>query len=236
METPSITTRCAALVQAIEKATATINEFIRSFRDYRSDLFKIHGELNELKLVLELLEEDASAATAIPESLETKVLAIITKCGRAVADIDALVNENTEVRRVEGPKWVWDSLEELVTLRGTLEADRGAFMLAADTIQLLLSSQQADQSWGAGYLPQPRYLPKDTDAAKPAVPSRDPEIKPNTEGTLEGSRAPLAEEVDGGDSEALNGDSNFLRSIDEDILYVRRFCSSAVTIANSDSR
>lgn len=95
----------------------------------------IHGELNELRLVLQLLEDDASTITVIPEGLQAQVLAVITKCSEVVADVDALIYEQIEQRR-GGMRWAWSGKDKVVVLRQSLENHRGALMLAVETVQL----------------------------------------------------------------------------------------------------
>ena len=136
MDPLSITTGCLALVQAVGKSAITVNSFIRSCRDARSDLITLHGELNELRLVLELLQDDASTATTIPNGLQQQVVAIITKCGTVVVDIDALVDEHTKRRRTAGMRWAWDGKDKAAMLRESLETHRAALMLAVETMQL----------------------------------------------------------------------------------------------------
>lgn len=136
MDPLSITTGCIALVSAVGNATITVNGFIRTCRDARSDLMTIHGELNELRLVLELLQDDASTTTNIPEGLQAQVLAILTKCGNVVTDINELVSEHSEKRRTGGVRWAWEGKDKVAVLRQSLETHRGALMLAVETVQL----------------------------------------------------------------------------------------------------
>ncbi|CAM1510802.1 Fc.00g083150.m01.CDS01 [Cosmosporella sp. VM-42] len=168
MDPLSITTGCLALAQAVAKSAIAVNRFIRSCRDARSDLMTLHAKLNELKLVLELLQYDASTATTIPDGLQQQVVSMITRYGAVVADIDAVIDLHTQRRRTDGMRWAWDGKDKVAVLRQSLETHRGALMLAVETMQLCLAKE----------------IKADTTAIRNDT-SEIPDVKRNTEEILE---------------------------------------------------
>ncbi|KAF7550852.1 hypothetical protein G7Z17_g5434 [Cylindrodendrum hubeiense] len=138
MDPFSITTGCLTLIEVTAKTVIQLTDFTRRCRDARSDLFTVHSELNELTLVLELLKEDSSAITTIPQALQMQVVSIIAKCGTVVTEIDALLVKHNKPR-TGAVRWAWDGKDAVNALRQCLETHRSALMLAVEALQLCLA-------------------------------------------------------------------------------------------------
>ncbi|KAI1853967.1 hypothetical protein JX266_001108 [Neoarthrinium moseri] len=138
MDPLSITTSCLALLGALTQTTTTIIQFIRDCREARGDLTSVTQELSDLRIVLELLKEDAAEADGdIPLSaaLRTQIITVINNCGDVAAKIERVL-VNLRDSRVGAVRWVLDGKKQVFILKQSLEAHRGALSLALEMVHL----------------------------------------------------------------------------------------------------
>ncbi|KAF7536814.1 hypothetical protein G7054_g4232 [Neopestalotiopsis clavispora] len=141
----SITTSCLALIGVVAKTSIAITAFIRDCREARGDLISVNRELSELKIVLELLQEDTAGHDGellLSESLQTQILSIIHNCGDVSARVEQVL---TDLRgsRIGAIKWVLDRKKEVASLKQSLEAHRSALSLALEMVNMRVDSIQA---------------------------------------------------------------------------------------------
>ncbi|KAI1875025.1 uncharacterized protein JN550_002454 [Neoarthrinium moseri] len=138
MDPLSITTSCLALLGALTQTTTTIIQFIRDCREARGDLTSVTQELSDLRIVLELLKEDAAETDGdIPLSgaLRTQIITVINNCGDVAAKIERVL-VNLRGSRIGAVRWVLDGKKEVFILKQSLEAHRGALSLALEMVHL----------------------------------------------------------------------------------------------------
>ena len=85
----SLTTGILALISTVGKTSIVLTDFIKTCREARGDLLGVSQELSTLKQILEWLKDDTEEdeLSAIPESLTTQVLPIISDCDRVLRKI-----------------------------------------------------------------------------------------------------------------------------------------------------
>jgi hypothetical protein len=64
MDPFSVTVGCVSLLGAVTQTITRIAEFTKSFQDARSELISLHGHLEQLQHILELLYHDSSSGDA----------------------------------------------------------------------------------------------------------------------------------------------------------------------------
>ncbi|KAF3026474.1 hypothetical protein E8E14_012875 [Neopestalotiopsis sp. 37M] len=138
MDPLSITTSCLALIGVVAKTSIAITAFIRECREARGDLTSVNRELSDLKIVLELLQEDTAGQDGellLSESLQTQILSIIKNCGDVSSKVEQVL---TDLRgsRVGAIRWVLDGKKEVASLKQSLEAHRSALSLALEMVNM----------------------------------------------------------------------------------------------------
>ncbi len=139
MDPLSLTTACLALLGAVTKTSVAVTTFVRGCREARSDLTSISGELTQLQLVLDLLKDDASVSDrrAIPESLQTQILSIISNCSLVVDNINTVLQNHSG--KAGAVKWVTFGKSQVAGLRMSLEAHRGSLGLVLELVSVSMS-------------------------------------------------------------------------------------------------
>ncbi|KAF5984990.1 chitin synthase A [Fusarium coicis] len=140
MDPLSIISGCAGLITAIGCLSVSINTFVRSCREARSDLDKVSRELHSLQTVLELIEEDAKDVTKpFPPTIQHHVSGIVTNCGSVVLEVETCIKKYGDGRMKSRAAWVINGQGDMEKLRSSLEAHKSALELALDMLSLSLT-------------------------------------------------------------------------------------------------
>ena len=138
MDPLSIVAASASLIGAVGKTSVVVTEFIRGCRDARADLTAVSRELFELKLVLELLRDDTGTGlddeNLIPGAIHQQILSILENCENILGHVNKVLDKHSG--RTSPIRWTVFGKEEVVVLRTSLEAHRGALSLTLDTLNL----------------------------------------------------------------------------------------------------
>jgi len=138
MEPFSITTGALSIVGMISTLTVTVSSFMRQLRDARNDLDVVMRELVSLKIVLEILADEASnlGPNGLPMSLTTQVRGILDGCGRVVAQIEETLSRFEGNNLLVKSQWVLGGRADMDKLRTSLEAHKSALCIALDMLSL----------------------------------------------------------------------------------------------------
>ncbi|KLP00725.1 uncharacterized protein FFB20_08742 [Fusarium fujikuroi] len=140
MDPLSIISGCAGLITAIGSLSTSINTFVRSCREARSDLDRVSRELHSLQTVLELIEEDAKDDTKpFPLTIQHHVSGIVTNCGSVVLEVETCIKKYGDGRIKSKAAWAINGQGDMEKLRSSLEAHKSALELALDMISLSLT-------------------------------------------------------------------------------------------------
>ncbi|RGP81737.1 hypothetical protein FLONG3_122 [Fusarium longipes] len=137
MDPFSIATGCAGLITTIGSLTLSINAFVRSCREARSDLDRVSRELHSLKIVLELIQEDAKDDTRpFPETIQRHVSGIVTNCSSVVIEVQTCITKYGDGKIKSKATWVLNGQGDMEKLRSSLEAHKSALELVLDVLTL----------------------------------------------------------------------------------------------------
>ncbi|KAF5714590.1 hypothetical protein FMUND_7307 [Fusarium mundagurra] len=140
MDPLSIISGCAGLITAIGSLTISINTFVRSCREARSDLDRVSRELHSLQTVLELIEEDAKDGTKpFPPTIQHHVSGIVTNCSSVVLEVETCIKKYGVGRVKSRAAWAINGQGDMEKLRSSLEAHKSALELALDMLSLSLT-------------------------------------------------------------------------------------------------
>ncbi|KAI7759215.1 hypothetical protein LZL87_008592 [Fusarium oxysporum] len=140
MDPLSIISGCAGLITAIGSLSISINTFVRSCREARSDLDRISRELYSLQTVLELIEEDAKDGTKpFPPTIQHHVSGIVSNCGSVVLEVGTCIKKYGDGRIKSRAAWAINGQGDMEKLRSSLEAHKSALELALDMLSLSLT-------------------------------------------------------------------------------------------------
>ncbi|KAG9508131.1 hypothetical protein J7337_001694 [Fusarium musae] len=140
MDPLSIISGCAGLITAIGSLSVSINTFVRSCREARSDLDRVSRELHSLQTVLELIEEDAKDVTKpFPPTIQHHVSGIVTNCGSVVLEVETCIKKYGDGRIKSRVAWTINGQGDMEKLRLSLEAHKSALELALDMLSLSLT-------------------------------------------------------------------------------------------------
>nr|RBQ98114.1 hypothetical protein FVER53263_00259 [Fusarium verticillioides] len=140
MDPLSIISGCAGLITAIGSLSVSINTFVRSCREARSDLDRVSRELHSLQTVLELIEEDAKDVTKpFPPTIQHHVSGIVTNCGSVVLEVETCIKKYGDGRIKSRAAWAINGQGDMEKLRSSLEAHKSALELALDMLSLSLT-------------------------------------------------------------------------------------------------
>ncbi|KAF5628815.1 hypothetical protein F52700_7908 [Fusarium sp. NRRL 52700] len=140
MDPLSIISGCAGLITAIGSLSISINTFVRSCREARSDLDRVSRELHSLQTVLELIGEDAKDDTKpFPPTIQHHVSGIITNCGSVVLEVETCIKKYGDGRIKSKAAWAINGQGDMEKLRSSLDAHKSALELALDMLSLSLT-------------------------------------------------------------------------------------------------
>ncbi|KAF4966100.1 hypothetical protein FSARC_6182 [Fusarium sarcochroum] len=140
MDPLSIASGCAGLIGAIGSLTISINTFVRTCREARSDLDRVSRELHSLQTVLELIQEDASDDTkSFPPTIQHHVSGIVSNCSSVVVEVQACITKYRDGRLKTKAAWTISGQGDMEKLRSSLEAHKSALELALDMLALSLT-------------------------------------------------------------------------------------------------
>ncbi|PNP79957.1 hypothetical protein FNYG_06654 [Fusarium nygamai] len=140
MDPLSIISGCAGLITAIGSLRISINTFVRSCREARSDLDGVSRELHSLQTVLQLIEEDAKDDTKpFPPTIQHHVSGIVTNCGSVVSEVQRCIKKYGDGRVKSKAAWAINGQGDMEKLRSSLEAHKSALELALDMLALSLT-------------------------------------------------------------------------------------------------
>ncbi|KAF5714101.1 hypothetical protein FMUND_7603 [Fusarium mundagurra] len=136
MDPLSITTGCIGLISTIGTLSLSINSFVRTCREARSDLDRVARELLSLQTVLELIKDAIDEDTTFPNTLAYHVSSILANCHSVVIELQGCVTKycNNRLRTKAG--WAINGQGDVAKLRSNLEAHRAALELALDMLAL----------------------------------------------------------------------------------------------------
>jgi hypothetical protein len=138
MDPLSVVLGCFTLVPSIIKTSLSISNFILEVRSARKEMDMITNELNQLKSVLIILDEDTKQCPrdAFPAFLVDQVKIIVGKCQGAVDDIEKTIRAHNGDRNTKATTWVLFGRNEMETLRKNLEAYKSGLEIAMGTLNM----------------------------------------------------------------------------------------------------
>ncbi|KAF9781937.1 hypothetical protein IL306_012705 [Fusarium sp. DS 682] len=138
MDPLSIASGCAALISTIGTLSLSINTFVRTCREARSDLDRVARELLSLRTVLELIQEDVTdESKTFPKTLGHHVSGIVTNCNLVVIELqDCITKYGGDNRLKTKARWAINGQGDVAKLRSNLEAHKAALELALDMLAL----------------------------------------------------------------------------------------------------
>ncbi|RKK61041.1 hypothetical protein BFJ69_g17167 [Fusarium oxysporum] len=140
MDPLSIVSGCAGLITAIGSLTVSINTFVRSVREARSDLDRVSRELHSLRNVLELIQEDAiDDMKLFPPTIQHHISVIVSNCSSVIAEVQTCITKYADGRIKSRASWVTNGQGDMEKLRSSLEAHKSALELALDMLALALT-------------------------------------------------------------------------------------------------
>ncbi|KAF5534765.1 hypothetical protein FNAPI_12274 [Fusarium napiforme] len=136
MDPLSITTGCIGLISTIGTLSLSINSFVRTCREARSDLDRVARELLSLQTVLELIKDAINEDKTFPTTLAYHVSGILANCHLVIIDLQGYITKycNTRLRTKAG--WAINGQGDVAKLRSNLEAPKAALELALDMLAL----------------------------------------------------------------------------------------------------
>ncbi|KAF4992702.1 hypothetical protein FDECE_13637 [Fusarium decemcellulare] len=145
----SIAATSVALAGTVTSVTLGLTSLVRDVRDARGDIEHVSRELQSLKLVLELVAEDATHP--FPPALESQIKGVLSNCSKVVQEIGACVDKHQGSRAQKGLRWVAKGRDEMSKLRSLLEAHKSTFNLLLEMINAttLLQVSATTQSIGS---------------------------------------------------------------------------------------
>ncbi|KAF5599638.1 hypothetical protein FPANT_3225 [Fusarium pseudoanthophilum] len=136
MDPLSITTGCIGLISTIGTLSSSINSFVRTCREARSDLDRVARELLSLQTVLELIKDAIDEDKTFPATLAYHVSGILANCHSVVIELQGCITKycNNRLRAKAG--WAINGQGDVAKLRSNLEAHKAALELALDMLAL----------------------------------------------------------------------------------------------------
>ncbi|KAF5694138.1 hypothetical protein FDENT_1443 [Fusarium denticulatum] len=143
MDPLSIATGCATLISTIGSLSLSINTFVRTCREARSDLDRVARELLSLQTVLELIQEDViDESKTFPKTLERHVSGIIINCNSVVVELQEYITKYGGDSRLKSKAgWAINGQGDVSKLRSNLEAHKAALDLALDMLSLHVTKE-----------------------------------------------------------------------------------------------
>ncbi|KAF5608382.1 uncharacterized protein FSUBG_4600 [Fusarium subglutinans] len=121
----------------------SINTFVRTCREARSDLDRVSRELLSLQTVLELIQEDVTdESKTFPTTLERHVSGIIINCNSVVVELQECITKYGGDSRLKSKAgWAINGQGDVAKLRSNLEAHKAALELALDMLSLHVTKE-----------------------------------------------------------------------------------------------
>jgi hypothetical protein len=134
----TVTAECMTLIGTINKLSITITGLVKSVRAAKCDLDSITKELLSLKIVLELLADDASNTNPLNllDLLQKQISGIVSNCSCVLADIELTLEKHENLGATQGASWSTSGSEDIQKLCLSLEAHKSALNIALDMVTL----------------------------------------------------------------------------------------------------
>ncbi|KAF5536868.1 hypothetical protein FMEXI_10163 [Fusarium mexicanum] len=136
MDPLSITTGCMGLISTIGTLSLSINSFVRTCREARSDLDRVARELLSLQTVLELIKDAIDEDRSFPDTLAYHVSGILANCHSVVLELQGCITKYSNNRLGTRAAWAISGQGDVAKLRSNLEAHKAALELALDMLAL----------------------------------------------------------------------------------------------------
>ncbi|KAF5572945.1 hypothetical protein FPCIR_14143 [Fusarium pseudocircinatum] len=143
MDPLSIATGCATLISTIGSLSLSINTFVRTCREARSEFDRVARELLSLQTVLELIQEDVTdESKTFPTTLERHVSGIIINCNSVAVELQECITKYGGDSRLKSKAgWAIHGQGDVSKLRSNLEAHKAALDLALDMLSLHVTKE-----------------------------------------------------------------------------------------------
>ncbi|KAF5657826.1 hypothetical protein FDENT_14166 [Fusarium denticulatum] len=136
MDPLSITTGCIGLISTIGTLSLSINSFVRTCREARSDLDRVARELLSLQTVLELIKDAIDEDRSFPDTLAYHVSGILANCHSVVLELQGCITKYCKSRLRTRAAWAISGQGDVAKLRSNVEAHKAALELALDMLAL----------------------------------------------------------------------------------------------------
>ncbi|KAL6401540.1 hypothetical protein AUP68_15413 [Ilyonectria robusta] len=148
MDPLSIVTASFSLAGAIAKASLSLSQFARDFRDSADDLDAISKEMQTLVAVLDPVTRSVARRRdgPLPEALVVQVDATITGCVVVVKQIEQTIQKYRHDKVWTSAKWVMFGKGDITKLRESLEAYTMALSLGLHAISITTEQDIKDDT------------------------------------------------------------------------------------------
>ncbi|KAF5682019.1 hypothetical protein FCIRC_5231 [Fusarium circinatum] len=136
MDPLSITTGCIGLISTIGTLSLSINSFVRTRREARSDIDRVARELLSLQTVLELIKDAIDEDRSFPGTLAYHVSGILANCHSVVLELQGCITKYSNNRLGTRAAWAISGQGDVAKLRSNVEAHKAALELALDMLAL----------------------------------------------------------------------------------------------------
>ncbi|KAH7140210.1 hypothetical protein B0J13DRAFT_62449 [Dactylonectria estremocensis] len=138
MDPLSIVTASLSLATGITKASLTVSQFAREFRDSAEDIDALSKEIQALAAVLDPLTRSLTRrhACPLPEALVLQVDNTMSGCIVVLAQIEETIQKYQHDRIWTLAKWVIFGKDDALKLRESLEAYTMALSIGLHAISL----------------------------------------------------------------------------------------------------
>ena len=136
MDPLSLSVSCYTLITAVAALSTQVSSFIRSVRSARSDVDALTQELASLRMVLEVLVDDSTDGSNIPEPIEKQLLGVLANCNQVVSQIETALSKYASDGMVAAAKWATTGRDKVENLRTHLGAHKSTLKLALEIVDL----------------------------------------------------------------------------------------------------
>jgi hypothetical protein len=128
---------CVGLVATITQLSLAVASFVKAVRSARKDLDTISRELISLQTILQLIADDVSGDSDLPETLQKQISGIVSNCTQVLEEIRLTLEKNGTAAL-----WAIRGSSDVTKLRLSLEAHKSALEIALDMVQMYEFSTQ----------------------------------------------------------------------------------------------
>jgi hypothetical protein len=128
---------CVGLVATITQLSLAVASFVKAVRSARKDLDTISRELISLQTILQLIADDVSGDSDLPETLQKQISGIVSNCTQVLEEIRLTLEKNGTAAL-----WPIRGSSDVTKLRLSLEAHKSALEIALDMVQMYEFSTQ----------------------------------------------------------------------------------------------